>query len=324
VPTIREARVAFGEFFVSVEGRSPLSARAYDCDLRVLEAHLGATSPVAGIDRTALRGFLSAEGRAGLAGSTLQRRLSAVRKFLAFCRRRGWVKEDPAAGLRSPRKRKSVPKFLGEAEAARLVEAPAGKKAGREGGSPLGLRDGALLEVLYSTGCRISEALALDVDDLNLASGWARVMGKRSKERLVPLGACAVAAVERYLPGRGALLAGPGGGKDAAALFVSKSGRRLSARAARDVLKRWCSAAGTRLSIGPHGLRHSFATHMLDHGADLRSVQELLGHASVRSTEIYLHVGAGRVREGYEKAHPRARREREKTGAGTESREGGK
>lgn len=313
MPTIRQAREEWGRYLLGVEGKSERSVRAYDCDLRVLEAHVGASTPVERIDRVAVRSFLAAEARAGLSGATLQRRMSALRRFFDFCRRRGWVAEDPTAGLRSPRKGRPIPRFLSEVEAARLVEAP-------RGDSPLALRDAALLETLYSTGCRISEALALDLADLDLSAGWARVLGKRRKERLVPLGAAAVAAIRRYLPAREALLAGPGRRKDPEALFLSRSGRRLSDRAARAVLARWCRAAGTRVAIGPHGLRHSFATHLLNRGADLRSVQELLGHASVRSTEVYLHVAAERVRGDYEKAHPHARRRGEGAGAAEDGR----
>jgi integrase/recombinase XerC len=232
------------------------------------------------------------------AKTTIARRLAAVRSWMRFLCRRGLLKANPADGLRGPRQDKKLPRFLPEPEIGRLLEAPADE-------SPLGLRDRALLESLYSAGLRVSEVTGLNLGDLDLAEGVATIRGKGKRERLAFFGDAARDALERWLAVRGAVLANrQGSGKDA--VFLGKNGTRLTPRSVARILAKRVQAQGLDPSASPHSLRHSFATHLLDHGADIRSVQELLGHRSLTTTQIYTHVTTGKLQENYRKAHPRA------------------
>jgi integrase/recombinase XerC len=201
----------------------------------------------------------------------------------------------------SPRRPRKLPTVLAEEEAAALVEAPAA-------GGPLALRDRAFLELLYASGLRVSELTALDVDEVDLTAGLGRVLGKRRKERIVPVGGPARRALGRFIAeGRPALASGPDGARGGAALFLNRRGGRLSARSVARRLSGWVIAAGLPRHVHPHVLRHSFATHLLGNGADLRGIQELLGHASLSTTQRYTQVDWKRLAQVYDDAHPRAR-----------------
>jgi integrase/recombinase XerC len=229
--------------------------------------------------------------------ATIARRMAAVRSWFRFLCRQGIVEGNPADGLRSPRQEKKLPHFLSEEDLIRLLEKP-------PSGTPLGLRDRAILETLYSAGVRVSELTGLNIEDVDLDSGLAVVRGKGKRERLAPLGRPAMAALKRWLPWRDEVakkthLANP-------AVFLNKNGSRLTSRSVGRLLEKYLALAGLDPRTSPHTLRHSFATHLLDRGADIRSVQELLGHRSLGTTQIYTHVTTNRLKESYHQAHPRA------------------
>ncbi|MDQ4085597.1 MAG: site-specific tyrosine recombinase XerD [Actinomycetota bacterium] len=233
-----------------------------------------------------------------LGAGSAARAVVAVRGLHRFLLREGLAAADPAAGVRPPTPAKRLPKALPLDEVERIIDA-----AG-SAGTALALRDRALLEMLYGTGARISEAVGLDVDDVDLEAGAVRLLGKGSKERAVPVGSYACAAISAYLVrGRPRL---SGGGRGTPALFLNARGGRLSRQSAWTVLRSAAQRAGVRADVSPHTLRHSFATHLLDGGADVRVVQELLGHASVTTTQVYTLVTVDRLREVYAAAHPRA------------------
>ena len=239
--------------------------------------------------------------------SSVARTLAAVRSFHKFLVREGDASDDPAEGISRPKVPRNLPRPLTVDEVGALVSAPG------DDGKPATLRDRAILETLYGAGLRISELVGLDVDDIDLEEGSVRALGKGSKERVVPLGRYATKAVEGYLvSGRPTLAASRSGG----ALFLNQRGGRLTRQGATNIIKAQAKRAGIRKRVTPHMLRHSFATHMLEGGADVRVVQELLGHASVATTQIYTLVTKDRLREVYFDAHPRARRKK-LTGAAT-------
>jgi integrase/recombinase XerC len=244
-----------------------------------------------------LRAWLAWLHEQGYARSTVARRLAAVRSWCRFLCRQGTLAQNPAAGLRGPRQDKKLPHFVGRADMARLLAAPPAD-------TPLGLRDRALLETLYSAGLRVSELTGLNVADVDLADGLATVRGKGKRERLALLGPPAVEALNLWLPQRAAL-AGPRAATQPA-LFLNRGGTRLTSRSVGRLLEKYLAAVGLDPRTSPHTLRHSFATHLLDAGADVRSVQELLGHRSLATTQIYTHVSTQRLRDSYHKAHPRA------------------
>ena len=287
-------------------GLAPNSLSAYRRDLaRYLAwtASRGITEPDQ-VTETDISDFLLAL-RSGdaehkpLAASSAGRTVVAVRGFHRFAAREGLTASDPGKEVRPPSQTRKLPKAISVAEIEAILAAAGGE------GSPRELRDRALLEVLYGTGARISEAIGLDVDDLDLDSASVLLRGKGSKERLVPVGRMAVAAVEAYLVrGRPVLVAA---GKGSPALFLNARGGRLTRQSAWTVLAAAVERAGVTADVSPHTLRHSFATHLLDGGADVRVVQELLGHASVTTTQIYTLVTVDRLREVYALAHPRAR-----------------
>ncbi|AEJ43255.1 tyrosine recombinase XerC [Alicyclobacillus acidocaldarius] len=236
----------------------------------------------------------------GAAKSSVARRLSCLRTFLRFCAERGWVRQVMAEQVRLPKQDRRLPRYLHEEEVAALLDHVAGDDF-------LALRDRALLEFLYATGVRVSECVQLDIGDLDLSAGFARVLGKGGRERYVMVGRRAVEALLRYLPLRDRMAR-------CSAVFINRRGGRLTDRSVRRVLERRIQEVPGLRSIHVHGLRHSFATHMLNGGADLRSVQELLGHASLTSTQIYTHTSREQLARAYYAAHPRARR-------GTQGRE---
>jgi integrase/recombinase XerC len=248
------------------------------------------------------RAFLANLQTKGLSRATVARRLAAWRSFYRYLDREEIVNGNPLITVASPKQKKILPKFLYEDEAKLLVEAPAEDHH-------LGVRDRALLEVLYGGGIRVSELVGLNYSDLDLSSGYFRVFGKRSRERMVPLGSHALAALKKYIKGaRTRLLAGavPGARVLPAALFLNHRGGRLSTRGVRKIIDKYVEQISLNRKISPHVLRHSFATHLLNAGADLRSVQELLGHLRLSSTQIYTHVTGERLKKVYRQAHPRA------------------
>jgi integrase/recombinase XerC len=278
--------------------RSPHTVRAYAGDVRGLlaaAARDGATRPDE-LDLALLRRWLARTRTAGAARTTLARRGSAARAFTAWAARAGLLPSDPGPLLGTPKGARTLPEVLEQDEAARLLDAV-------DGDRPEDLRDRLVLELLYGTGIRVAELCGLDVDDVDRGRRVVRVLGKGAKERSVPYGVPCDTAVEAWLRRGRPRWAVPGSGP---ALLLGRRGRRLDPRTARDVVHRRLAAVPGAPDLGPHGLRHSAGTHLLEGGADLRSVQELLGHATLASTQIYTHVSVERLRTTYERAHPRA------------------
>jgi len=260
-------------------------------------------------DRAAVRGYLSSLADRGLAASSVAGRLAAVRSLYRHALRHGRIETDPLVGVRAPRRPSRLPRVLSVDEAARLVTAPT---RGIVRNEALARRDAAMLELLYATGMRISELAGLTIDRVDLPRRRLRVIGKGTKERQLLFGAPAAAALGRYLQGARPALASRG---DAgSAVFLNASGGPLSVRGARLVIERWVDRAGSPSSTSPHTLRHSFATHLLEGGADLRVVQELLGHANLQTTQVYTHLSDATLRTAYRDAHPRAGRGGERAG----------
>lgn len=234
----------------------------------------------------------------GLAATTVARKIAAVRGYHRFLVAEGMAPEDPTVLLEAPRRAEPLPKALTVEDVSRLLDTP-------DRGSPLGIRDAALLEFLYATGCRVAEAVGVDVLDIDLEEGSALVTGKGSKQRLVPLGRYAIAAIEAYLPVRMELR---GGARDPERLFLNARGRPLTRQGVWQIVRRQARAAGfEEARVSPHVLRHSAATHMVEGGADLRSVQEILGHASISTTQVYTRVSPRHLYEVYVSSHPRSR-----------------
>jgi integrase/recombinase XerC len=259
--------------------------------------HAGQTPAADRLNTRLLRAHLAWLHEQGYAKSTIARRLAAVRSWCRFLCRQGVLTVNPAAALRGPRQDKKLPHFVSRDDMLRLLGAPPAT-------TPLGRRDRAILETLYSAGLRVAELTGLALDDVDLDGGVATVRGKGRRERLALLGPQAVAALRDWLPER-VTLAGPRA-LTQPALFLNRGGTRLSTRSVGRLLAKYLAQAGLDPRTSPHTLRHSFATHLLDAGADIRSVQELLGHRSLGTTQIYTHVSTQRLRDSYHKAHPRA------------------
>ena len=278
------------------------TVRAYLGDVSGLLDHVGrlGITDVGDLDLRALRSWLARQQSTGRSRTTLARRATAARVFTAWLARTGRAPSDVGSSLGSPKKHKTLPSVLRADEAAELIRA-ATELADDD--SPVGIRDVAMLELLYASGIRVGELVGLDIDDLDRERHVVRVFGKGRKERSVPYGRPAARAVDRWLErGRPALRseeAGP-------ALFLGARGKRIDQRVVRDVVHRRIADVPGAPDIGPHGLRHTAATHLLEGGADLRSVQELLGHASLATTQLYTHVTTDRLRQAYRQAHPRA------------------
>jgi integrase/recombinase XerC len=299
-PSLDAAIQRFLRYLATERGCSPLTAKAYREDLLQLEEFLQSAGVSAPSDASSviLRRFASGLHATGYAASTVARKLASMRSFFAFCRREGWVEGNPAKPLRSPRRGRTLPKFLTGEEISRLLAAPRPEATG-------GTRDRAILEVMYSAGVRVRELVDLDDGDLDLAGGTIRVRGKGRRQRLGIVGSHARAALHAWLAARPRT--GPGQPRAARRpLFTNKLGGRLSVRGVARMLQKHLATAGLTGRATPHTLRHSFATHLLDAGADIRSVQELLGHKSLVTTQIYTHVTTSRLLEAFEKAHPRA------------------
>jgi len=294
------AALAEFETHLGVErGLSPHTVRAYTADVARLLGHAarsGATEP-GELTSNSLRSWLSAERVTRHVDTTVARRAAAARAFTRHLARTGASAADVGAGLSAPRVRRRLPAVLTAAQAGALVVAPDAV------GGAIGVRDRAVLELLYATALRVGELVALNVADLDRERRLVRAMGKGGRERIVPFGEPAAGALDEWLRRARPQLSRQGSGD---ALFLGRRGGRLGQRAVRDLVARHLTAVTDAPPVGPHGLRHSAATHLLDGGADLRCVQELLGHASLTSTQLYTHVTVDRLRASYERAHPRA------------------
>jgi integrase/recombinase XerC len=282
---------------------SPATLSAYSSDLDQFAAwaQREGIAELARIDRRTLRGYVAHMSGRGLARRSIARKTSALRSMLRWAQAQGLVDSNPTDELAAPKLDKPLPRVLKSAEAAALCELPPDD-------DPVGIRDRAVLEVLYGSGLRVSELCGLDLDDLDLAENHVTVMGKGRKERRVPLSDPAARALGSYLEARAEFLkrSGESGGMaDRHALLLNLRGTRLGPRSVRRILDKYVRSEGAR-HVNPHALRHSFATHLLDNGADLRAVQELLGHESLATTQIYTHVSTERLRTVYEQSHPRA------------------
>jgi integrase/recombinase XerC len=294
-----DARTRYLEHLTFERGLSPHTVRAYADDLASLLTHaarMGRTR-VADIDVAVLRSWLAQLHTLGKSRATLARRASGARMFTAWAVRDGLADSDAGARLATPRATRKLPEVLRIDQAADVMTAAAHDR------TPVGLRDAAIVELLYATGARVSELCGADVDDLDRERRTLRLFGKGAKERVVPLGVPAARATAAWLSAGRPALAVP---DSPPALLLGARGGRLDPRAARDVVHKRLAAVPGVSSLGPHGLRHTAATHLLEGGADLRSVQELLGHATLATTQIYTHVSIDRLRKTYESAHPRA------------------
>jgi integrase/recombinase XerC len=279
------------------------TVRAYRTDLLNLFTHLDrlGIDSVDKVDLRAVRSWLAKQHTLGHARTTLQRRAAAARVFFAWAHETGHLTTDPAANLRSPKSTRVLPPTLDRATAAQMLDEAIAMA--RETGGPSATRDVAVLEVLYSSGIRVSELCGLDLNDLDRERRVIRVFGKGSKERTVPLGAPALRAVDVWLgKARSQLMTDQSG----LAMFIGDRGKRIDPRVVRRIVHRSLRMTEGAPDLGPHGLRHAMATHLLEGGADLRSVQEMLGHASLATTQIYTHVTNERLRSAFEQAHPRA------------------
>jgi integrase/recombinase XerC len=310
-----EGREAVRDFLRYAEKErllSPHTVSGYRRDLRLfvefVDGYLGSRSwDWNAIDRQAVRAFLGELDRRGLARSTMSRKLSAVRALFRFLHRTGEVEASPARLVRSPRRERTLPGYLSADQTAELFDLLR-ERAVRDGGF-LALRNRALIELLYSCGLRLAEIQQLDLQDVDLAGGQVRVLGKGRKERIVPVGRAAADALRAYLPARSerATAGDAGDGKmPRLPVFVSTRGGRLSRRQIQRAVTGTLDAVATGERLSTHALRHTFATHMLDRGADLVAVKELLGHASLSTTRIYTHTSRDRLKRVYRQAHPRA------------------
>ena len=305
---------AFIGFLRAEQRASPETLRNYASDLRQLHRFLLSrrlvSSPIDpnSLSSDAVRAYLQWLDQKGNKPSSLARKLAAVRSFYRYLSRRGMVNDNPVDGMRTPKQPKLLPRVLTKDDADALMTFPAGLTV-------WSLRDRALLETLYSTGARVGELVALDIGDVRELEGLVRLQGKGRKERIVPIGEMALDAIRRYRLS----LPLPSAGVPPRALFCNQRGGRLTSRSVARVVNRYSSrlAGG---AVSPHALRHSFATHLLDEGADLRSIQEMLGHASLRTTQRYTHVATDQLLAVYDRAHPRAGRATDRRPAKREKR----
>jgi integrase/recombinase XerC len=305
------------------ENASLHTVRAYESDLsqflQFLSTHAArrrAELTAADVTHHSIREFLGDLHKRGNSRASAARKLAAIRTFGRYLRREGFLEGDPAALVGTPKRESRLPAHLGEAEMSRLLEMP-------DATQPLGRRDRAILELFYASGLRLSELVGLDVDDLNLSGRVVRVLGKGGKQRLVPFNRSAEAAVRAWLkdwelfrqqaaaaqpsPARAARRASAASRRQREPLFLNYQGTRLSTRSVDRLVRKYVTACSTRFGISPHALRHSFATHLLERGADLRAIQELLGHSRLSTTQRYTHLSAAQMLETYRKAHPRAK-----------------
>jgi integrase/recombinase XerC len=312
--SLRDDLKEFSEYLRHNINASPHTARAYASDLDQFVGYLAAARRKPGaqlsaedIDATAVSGFLADLHRRGNSRASAARKLASLRTFFRYLRREGRMDDDPAALVGTPKREKKLPAHLAEQEMARLLETP-------DVSTPFGRRDRAILELFYASGLRLSELVGLDLDDVNLSGRVVRVLGKGGKERLIPFNKTAAQAIKVWLGDLAALtILDPDRGRQGVgrravrrALFVNYRGGRLSTRSVDRLVRKYVSQCSTRFGISPHALRHSFATHLLQRGADLRAIQELLGHARLSTTQRYTHVNATQLIDAYRKAHPRS------------------
>ncbi len=296
---------AFAQYLANERRSSPRTVETYIRDLRSFRDFLreqGLPLDARELDIVALRGFLGSLFRTNQA-STMKKKVSAIRSFFKFLLKRHLIDQNPASGLRSPKIAKSLPRFLTVDQAFRVMDAPPKEE---KRAKPLMVRDQAMLETLYGTGVRVGELAGMNVDHCDFSESSVRVLGKGGKERIVPLGKSSVEALQLYLPARRGLLVKAKEG-DADALWLSRNGRRLSVRQVQNIVRRHGTLGAGRGDLHPHAMRHTCATHLLDAGADLRSIQELLGHSSLSTTQRYTHVSVDRLMEVYDRAHPLAK-----------------
>jgi integrase/recombinase XerC len=288
----------FLQFLRAERNYSAHTLTAYRADLLEFYRFLAEKYPQcrpAQAERLMLRDYFAHLQNRGLRRSSVVRKVAALRSFFKFLARDGVVDRNPFLYLSTPKTEKRIPVFLSEEEIRQLFAVPG-----------ISRRDRAMLELLYSGGLRIEELVGLGIEDIDFMSGMVKVCGKGDRERIVPVGDTALAAVHDYLKERDRFDMGGRGHGNPNALFLNREGKRISTRGARKVLHRWFVTAGLNKKVSPHTLRHSFATHLLEHGCDLRSVQEMLGHKSLTTTQVYTHVTAENLKRVYDKAHPRA------------------
>jgi len=306
---MNETLKQFLQFLRLNRNASAHTVRAYESDLSQFLKHVAATAGIrrgdltpAHLDRLAIRNFLADLHKRGLSRASAARKLAAARTFLRYLRREGLMDDDSATLVPTPKREVRMPAHLSEDEMTRLLDAP-----GDDG--PLGRRDRAILELFYASGLRLSELVGLDLDDVNVSAQMVRTLGKGGKQRLVPFNKSTAAAIRVYLKDRALLVAqSPGRRHSRDPLFVNYRGTRLTVRSVDRLVRRHALTSRVRAGVSPHALRHSFATHLLQRGADLRSIQELLGHARLNTTQRYTHVNAAQLLDVYQKAHPKAGR----------------
>jgi integrase/recombinase XerC len=302
-PTVEAVLEEFDEYLALQRGRSDHTRRAYLGDLRSLSEFLDERAPDVALTQVTLpvlRSWLAAQAGGGAARTTLARRTSAVKTFTAWALRSGLMDNDPATRLQVPKARRTLPAVLRQDQA---LDAMSAAELGAQQGDPLALRDRLIVEMLYATGIRVSELCGLDLDDVDMSRRLLRVLGKGNKQRTVPFGEPALRALKSWVAdGRPALAIEASG----PALLLGSRGKRIDPRQARTVVHQTMAAVDGAPDIGPHGLRHSAATHLLEGGADLRVVQELLGHSTLATTQLYTHVTVARLRAVHDQAHPRA------------------
>lgn len=301
--SLDDAILAFLRFLETEKRASPHTISAYRGDLDGLRAFAnkkhGDAVRIDQVDVYTLRGWLGELART-LAPGSVARKIAAVRTMMRFGRRRGFLTENPADQLSSPKVRRPLPTMLSASAAAQVMESA-------DATSVLGLRDAAMLELLYGSGLRVSELSGLDLGDVDLEGRSVRVLGKGKKERIVPLGSKSVEALVRYVARRAELRHSRTGAQDPVAMFLSSRGARIPIRVIQTLVHRYGALGAGRADLHPHALRHTFATHLLDGGADLRAIQELLGHASLSTTQRYTHVSVDHLLRVYDAAHPFAR-----------------
>jgi len=313
---MRDHLKAFLAFLKHNRHVSPHTLRAYESDVTQYLAWVASETgkkmsalEAADLDMLSARSHLTELNKAGKARSSVARKLSALKTFVRYLRREDLIEHDPTAMAVAPRRDQTIPVFLSEQEITRLIETP-------NTGDPLGRRDRAILELFYASGLRLSELVAVDIEDLNLSGRMVRVMGKGRKERLLPFNQSATDAIRAWMKDRAQILAtrkaegnrqqAKGKRRSEDPLFLNYRGTRLTDRSVDRLLRKYVAQCSTRMGISPHALRHSFATHLLQRGADLRAIQELLGHAALSTTQRYTHVNAAQLIEVYRKSHPRA------------------
>lgn len=298
---MESARDQFLHFLKVERNSSALTIKSYADDLlhvmEFLQEHNGQIPSLTQIDVATLRAYVAWLHECGYARTTVARRLACLRSFFRYCNREGWIDTNPARPLRTPRAGRTLPHFLTTDQIGALLDAPP-----RD--TPLGIRDRAILETMYSAGLRVSEVVGINLSDWERDAGILRVLGKGRRERIAPVGSFATNAIDAWMRIR---QPDPSAKPELqTAVFLNRFGRRLTTRSIGRMLELHIRTAGLSQKTSPHTLRHSFATHLLDGGADLRSVQELLGHKSLTTTQIYTHVSTRRLRETYEKSHPHA------------------